>query len=78
MTVHRKAPGASFLEAAKSKLEADIKDAEAKIQLYLDYPAGIGDHPNITEEILKAANDGAHAKDVLSFLDTRWSSTPLS
>ena len=78
MTVHRKAPGASFLEAAKSKLEADIKDAEAKIQLYLDNPVGIGDHPNITEEILKAANDGAHAKDVLSFLNLRRPKSPLT
>ena len=77
MKTHSKAPGASFLEAAKLKLEADIKDAEAKIQLYLSHPVGIGDHPGITEEIIKAANEGAHAKDVLSFLETRWPHVPL-
>jgi len=76
MRSHSNSPGESFLEAAKLKLEADIKDAEAKIQLYLTHPVGIGDHPNITEEITKAASDGAHAKDVLSFLNTSWPLIP--
>jgi hypothetical protein len=26
---------------------------------------GVGEHPEITEEIIKAAEEGAHAQDVL-------------
>jgi len=73
-----KTAGAGFLEAAKMKLAADIKDAEAKIQLYLSNPVGVGDHPDISEEILKAAADGSHAEDLLSFLNNRWPASPLA
>ena len=64
--------GESFLEAAKLKCQAQIKESEAKIRLYLENPVGVGDHPNIMEEILKAAADGAHAQDILDFLESRW------
>ena len=30
---------------------------------------GVGDHPNIMEEILKAAGEGSQAQDVLDFLE---------
>tara|TARA_B100000131_G_scaffold295127_1_gene311855 strand:- start:15561 stop:15800 length:240 start_codon:yes stop_codon:yes gene_type:complete len=65
-------PGESFLEAAKLDCLAKIKQAEAKISLYLEHPVGIGDHPNIMEEIVAAAEAGAHAQDILSFLEARW------
>ena len=61
--------GHLFVEAAKKKLIADISDAEAKIKLYTTVPVGVGEHPNITEEILKAAEAGAHAQEVLDFLE---------
>jgi hypothetical protein len=67
-----KTPGSGFLEASKMKLAADIKEAEAKIQLYLSQPVGVGDHPDIAQEILKAAAAGAHAVDLLNFLNERW------
>ena len=65
-------PGESFLEAAKLKCHAQIKEAEAKIGLYLVSPMGVGDHPNIMEEILKAAEEGSQAQDVLDFLEKNW------
>ena len=63
-------PGASFLNAARLKCEAQISEAYAKIGLYLENPVGIGDHPDIMAEILKAAADGAHARDIINFLDS--------
>jgi len=65
-------PGESFLEAAKLHCQAKIAQAEAKIGLYLEHPVGVGDHPNVMEEILKAAEEGCHAEDILKFLIARW------
>ena len=64
--------GHLFLEAAKKALEAKIKNAEAKVNLYLTESVGVGEHPDITEEIIKAAEEGAHAQDVLNFINKRW------
>ena len=66
------APGRGFLESAKLKCQFEIEEAKARINLYLTTPVGIGDHPNIMEEMLKAASDGAHAQDVLNFLEKEW------
>ena len=64
--------GHLFLEAAKKALEAKIKNAEAKVSLYLTETVGVGEHPEITEEIIKAAEEGTHAQDVLDFINKRW------
>jgi hypothetical protein len=64
--------GRKFVEAAKKKLEADVADAEAKIELYVMRSVGVGEHPSITEEIIKAAERGAHAQEVLDFIEERW------
>jgi hypothetical protein len=68
----RTAIGSLFLEAAKRRLEAQIKDAEAKVNLYLTQSVGVGEHAEITEELIKAAEQGAHAQDVLDFINKRW------
>jgi hypothetical protein len=68
----RTAIGNLFLEAAKRRLEAQIKDAEAKVNLYLTQSVGVGEHPEITEELIKAAEQGAHAQDILNFINERW------
>ena len=64
--------GNLFLEAAKKTLEAKIKNAEAKVNLYLTESVGVGEHAEIREEIIKAAEEGAHAQDVLRFINKRW------
>ena len=70
--MERTAIGNLFLEAAKKELEARIKNAEAKINLYLTEAVGVGEHPEIREEIIKAAEEGAHSQDVLNFINKRW------
>tara|TARA_R110001583_G_scaffold19207_1_gene75471 strand:- start:487 stop:702 length:216 start_codon:yes stop_codon:yes gene_type:complete len=70
--MERTAVGNLFLEAAQKELEARIKNAEAKINLYLTESVGVGEHSGIREEIIKAAEEGAHAQDVLNFINRRW------
>ena len=70
--MERTAVGNLFLEAAQKELEARIKNAEAKINLYLTESVGVGEHSEIREEIIKAAEEGAHAQDVLNFINRRW------
>ena len=70
--MERTAVGNLFLEAAQKELEARIKNAEAKINLYLTESVGVGEHSEIREEIIKAAEEGAHAQDVLDFINRRW------
>jgi len=42
-----------ILKALKKKYEAEIDIAKATIQVYLDKPAGIGEHPQFAEELDK-------------------------
>ena len=62
--------GESFIDAAKLKCRAQIANSFAKINLYRQNSVGIGDHPDIMDEIYNAAKDGAEARDVLNFLES--------
>ena len=62
-------PGLTFLEAAKLDCQARIKEAEARVELYVKTPQGVADHPQILAEILKAASEGSEAHDQLNFLE---------
>ena len=42
-----------FMSALKKKYEAEVDVAKATIQVYLDKPVGIGEHPQFVEEIDK-------------------------
>ena len=62
--------GDGFLESVKLDCRAQIANAKSKISLYRTSAVGIGDHPDIAEEIRKAALEGAEARDVLAFLES--------
>jgi len=62
----------SFVEAAKLSCQSKIREAEAKIDLYVNSSQGIADHAGIMDEILSAAESGAHAQDILKFLEKKW------
>ena len=42
-----------ILEALEKKYEAEIAEADATIKVYLENPVGIGEHPQIVEEVDK-------------------------
>ena len=58
-----------LLEALIKKLEGEIAMAKANIEVYINNPAGIGEHPDIAEavesELLKIAN----AQDIIDMVD---------
>tara|TARA_Y100001938_G_scaffold133553_2_gene193060 strand:+ start:2736 stop:2969 length:234 start_codon:yes stop_codon:yes gene_type:complete len=58
----------TLLKAAILKCQAEVEAAKATIALYTTSPVGVGEHPDIVEEILKAAENGAAAQEKLDFL----------
>ena len=58
----------TLLKAAILKCQAEVETAKATIAIYTTSPVGVGEHPDIVEEILKAAESGAAAQEKLDFL----------
>ncbi len=55
-----------LLEALKAKYKADELDAIARLSVYLNNAVGIGEHPQITEEMNKLVQQYVDAKDKFS------------
>jgi len=58
----------AIFEAAVAQCESEISNAIATIKIYSSHPSGVGEHPGIVEEVLKAAEQGASAQEKLDFL----------
>ena len=58
-----------LVEALKNRFEADRTAAVATLQIYLDSAAGIGEHPQIVEEMAKQVEILAAAEDHLEVLE---------
>lgn len=52
-----------LLEAAESHYEAQMKKNIALLENYLDHSAGIGEHPDIVEEVIKVIDNLSAARD---------------
>ncbi len=52
-----------IISALHTKYEADIATADATVNIYLDNPVAIGEHPQHLEEIDKLLGKIAEAKD---------------
>ena len=52
-----------IISALHAKYEADIATADATVNIYLDNPVAIGEHPQHLEEIDKLLGKIAEAKD---------------
>ena len=57
-----------LLEALSYKYMAEMKDAQARLYVYLNNSVGIGEHPQITEEMDKIVEQYTDAKDKLESL----------
>ena len=42
-----------IVQALDAKFRADMMDAIAKLEVYLENSVGVGDHPNVIEEAAK-------------------------
>tara|TARA_R100000808_G_scaffold25062_1_gene61121 strand:+ start:7054 stop:7257 length:204 start_codon:yes stop_codon:yes gene_type:complete len=56
-------------EALKSKYEAQRTEAYATLEVYFNNPAGIGEHPQIVEEMSKQVEKLANADDCLAAIN---------
>ena len=61
-----------ILDALKKRYEAEVDIAKATIQVYLDKPVGIGEHPQFIEELDKLMSKIAEAEDKLTVVNQRF------
>jgi len=61
-----------LIEALRLKYEAEIAAAKANIQVYIDNPAGIGEHPDLVEAVDEQLVKLADAEDKLETLSRNY------
>jgi len=59
----------AILDALRLKYEAEIAEADATANIYLDNSVGIGEHPQHIEEVNKQIDRIAQAKEKLAVLE---------
>ncbi len=60
--------GYRMIDALKKMYEAEIAHAQANIKVYLENPAGIGEHPDLVGAVDDQIDKMAHAEDKLEIL----------
>ena len=61
----------AILNALRAKYEAEIAEADATANIYLDNSVGIGEHPQHLEEIDKQLDKIKEAEEKISLIE-RW------
>ena len=61
-----------LVQALKSKYSADFKMHKANLDIYLNNPVGIGEHPQHFEEMDKLVELMTSARDKLEVLDKEY------
>ena len=59
----------AILEALRLRYEAEIAEADATINIYLEHPVAIGEHPQHIDEVDKQVKKIASAKEKLNILE---------
>ncbi len=58
-----------LVRATLAKFEAERQEAIAVIELYLNHPMGVADHPNIVEDIATATTKLSNAEEAIGSLE---------
>ena len=58
-----------LIDALSKRYEAQIAEAEATLEIYLDHSVGIGEHPQHLDEMDKLFEKIATAKEKLEILE---------
>ena len=66
-----------IISALHTKYEADIATADATVNIYLDNPVAIGEHPQHLEEMDKLVCALAAAEDNLQALNKYFNNTQI-
>ena len=61
-----------LVQALKSKYSADYKMHKANLEIYLNNPVGIGEHPQHFEEMDKLVESMTAARDKLEVLNKEY------
>ena len=61
-----------MIDSLKRKYEAQILEAEATLMIYLENAAGIGEHPQMLEEMDNMVEKLANSSDKLQVLTEFW------
>ena len=61
-----------IVKALRKKYEADIAEAIATANIYLEKPVGIGEHPDIIKEVDKLIEKIAEAEDKVKIINLRF------
>ena len=61
-----------ILPALVKKYEAEMAAAEANIEVYMDNPVGIGEHPDLVAAVDSEMSKLATARDKLNTLKEYW------
>ena len=59
----------AILNALRARYEAEIAEADATANIYLDNSVGIGEHPQHIDEVNKLVDKIAQAKEKLDVLE---------
>ena len=57
-----------IVDALEKKYEAQMAQAEANVKVYMENPVGVGEHPNIVDEVEKLLKEIKDAKEMLDEL----------
>tara|TARA_B100000073_G_scaffold109512_1_gene88293 strand:+ start:448 stop:669 length:222 start_codon:yes stop_codon:yes gene_type:complete len=66
-----------LVQALKSKYSADFKMHKANLDIYLNNPVGIGEHPQHFEEMDKLVESMTAARDKLEVLNDEYPDSVL-
>ena len=58
----------TLIQALEDRYNAQISEADATVQIYLEKPVAIGEHPQHLDEIDKLIEKIAHAEEKLQIL----------
>jgi hypothetical protein len=61
--------GKQILDALKKRYQAQVAEGFATINIYLQHPVGIGEHPQHLDEIDKLLGQIKEAEEKLSLID---------
>ena len=62
-----------MMDALRTKYEGDYKIAHSTLNIYMDKPVAIGEHPQHAEEMDKLVTAMADAQDKIDILDAEYS-----
>jgi hypothetical protein len=57
-----------IVDALEKKYEAQMAQAEANVKVYMENPVGVGEHPDIVNEVEKLLKQIKDAKEMLDEL----------